>query len=101
MTRGESKTPGNIFIKELTGGGPVTMSAISAVDTALWDLKAKTRDVPLGEWLGGASRDGVLVYGHASGRGRNTAKAVSEYVALGYKAIRAQSGFPDCKQPMT
>jgi mannonate dehydratase len=27
--------------------GPVTMSAISAVDTALWDIKAKTLDVPL------------------------------------------------------
>ncbi len=75
--------------------GPVTMSAISAVDTALWDIKAKTLDVPLYQLLGGASRDGVLVYGHASGADiEDTVKAVSEYVALGYKAIRAQSGVP-------
>jgi len=75
--------------------GPVTMSAISAVDTALWDIKAKTLDVPLYQLLGGASRDGVLVYGHASGVDiEDTVKAVSEYVALGYKAIRAQSGVP-------
>jgi len=75
--------------------GPVTMSAISAVDTALWDLKAKTLDVPLYQLLGGASREGVLVYGHASGVDiEDTVKAVSEYVALGYKAIRAQSGIP-------
>src|SRR5277367_5331407 len=47
--------------------GPVTMSAISAVDTALWDIKAKSLGVPLYQLLGGQSREGVLVYGHASG----------------------------------
>jgi L-alanine-DL-glutamate epimerase-like enolase superfamily enzyme len=45
-TCGESKTPGNTLIKEACWRrGPVTMSAISAVDTALWDIKAKTLDV--------------------------------------------------------
>src|ERR1700693_6418493 len=47
--------------------GPVTMAAISAVDTALWDIKAKSMDTPAYQLLGGASREGVLVYGHASG----------------------------------
>ena len=75
--------------------GPVTMCAISAVDTALWDIKAKMLNVPVYQLLGGASRDGVLVYGHASGTNiEDTVNAVSEYVALGYKAIRAQSGVP-------
>ena len=75
--------------------GPVTMSAIAAVDTALWDLKAKSLNVPLYQLLGGASREGVLVYGHASGNDiEETVKVVRHYVELGYKAVRAQSGIP-------
>ena len=78
--------------------GPVTMSAISAVDTALWDIKAKSLNVPLYQLLGGASRDGVLVYGHASGADlTETVEAVGNYIKLGYKAIRAQSGIPGMK----
>jgi mannonate dehydratase len=75
--------------------GPVTMTAISAVDTALWDIRAKTLNVPLYQLLGGASREGVLVYGHASGgTTEETVQAVQRYVELGYKAVRAQSGIP-------
>src|ERR1044071_5629152 len=47
--------------------GPVTMSAIAAVDTALWDIKGKMLDTPVYQLLGGASREAVMVYGHASG----------------------------------
>lgn len=75
--------------------GPVTMAAIAAVDTALWDIKGKSLGAPVYQLLGGASRDSVLVYGHASGSDiDDTLKAVSEYVSLGYKAIRVQSGIP-------
>ena len=41
--------------------GPVTMSAIAAVDTALWDIKAKSLNVPLYELLDGASRESEVV----------------------------------------
>jgi mannonate dehydratase len=75
--------------------GPVTMSAISAVDTALWDIKAKGLNAPLYQVIGGASREAVLVYGHASGADmEETVAAVAAYLKLGYKAIRAQSGIP-------
>lgn len=75
--------------------GSVTMSAISAVDTALWDIKAKMAGMPLYDLLGGRSRDGVMVYGHANGRDlEETVDEVGRYIDLGYKAIRAQSGVP-------
>lgn len=43
-------------------GGIVTMSAISAIDQALWDIKAKALGVPLYELLGGPVRDRVRTY---------------------------------------
>ena len=75
--------------------GPVTMSAIAAVDIALWDIKAKMAGMPLYQLLGGRSRERVLVYGHANGRDLDeTVEAVGRYIEMGYKAIRAQSGIP-------
>src|SRR5580698_4078207 len=78
--------------------GPVTMSAIAAVDTALWDLKAKAAGMPLYQLLGGRSRREVLVYGHANGRDiEETCDEVARYRELGYRAIRAQTGVPGLK----
>ena len=78
--------------------GPVTMTAIAAVDTCLWDIKAKAANMPLYQLLGGASRDGVLVYGHANGEDiAHTVDEVGRYIDMGYKAVRAQSGIPGVK----
>src|SRR5450432_2206579 len=75
--------------------GPVTMSAISAVDVALWDIKAKALNTPLYNLLGGKSRTSIMVYGHASGSDiSETLDQVAHYVDLGYQAVRAQSGIP-------
>ena len=43
-------------------GGPVSMSAISAIDLALWDLKAKSLEIPVWELAGGMHRERVRVY---------------------------------------
>jgi mannonate dehydratase len=75
--------------------GAVTMTAIAGIDTALWDIKAKAANMPLYELLGGKSRDGVMVYGHANGADiAETTDQVAKYIDLGYKAIRAQTGIP-------
>jgi mannonate dehydratase len=71
------------------------MAAIGAVDTALWDIKGKSLNTPVYQLLGGASREAVLVYGHANGDDIDeTVTAVSRYLDLGYKAVRAQCGVP-------
>jgi mannonate dehydratase len=75
--------------------GAVNMTALAAVDTALWDIKAKLAGMPLYQLLGGKSREKVLVYGHANGRNIDeTVDEVSRYVEMGYQAIRAQTGIP-------
>ena len=78
--------------------GPVTMSAIAAVDMALWDIKGKLAKMPVYQLLGGASREGVTVYSHATGRDiPETLDAFAKYQEKGFKAIRAQCGVPGMK----
>src|SRR5271156_5272902 len=75
--------------------GPVTMTAIAAVDVALWDIKGKALGAPVYNLLGGKSREGVLVYTHANGKEITQAlDQAARYIEEGYLAVRLQSGVP-------
>ena len=75
--------------------GPVTMAAIAAVDVALWDIKGKTLGQPVYQLLGGAVRDRILTYTHATGWDANAVlDSVDAKRELGFQAIRVQSGVP-------
>jgi mannonate dehydratase len=75
--------------------GPVNMTAISAIDMALWDIKGKTLNTPLYNLLGGKSRDKLLVYAHANGKTlEETIDTLGKEMEKGYVAVRLQSGIP-------
>ena len=65
-------------------GGAVTMSAISGIDIALWDIAGKAAGLPVYQLLGGACRDRIKMY-------RATGGAMPHYVEPGqpYRAGRA------------
>lgn len=75
------------------------MTAISAVDVALWDIKGKALGVPVYNLLGGHSRRGIRTYVHAWGESVDeTVQAVADRFAEGYTAVRfscAIPGLPD------
>ncbi|GAB3715204.1 D-mannonate dehydratase ManD [Nocardiopsis nanhaiensis] len=75
--------------------GPVTMTAIAAVDCALWDILGKVTGQPVHQLLGGAAREGVMIYGHASGQDTDELlDDVARYLDRGYRAVRVQAAVP-------
>lgn len=75
--------------------GPVTMTAIAAIDVALWDIKAKVAGMPLYQLLGGASRHRLMAYGHAEGESIDEClNSAQRFMDSGYAAVRLQCGIP-------
>lgn len=75
--------------------GPIAMTAFGAIDMALWDIKGKLAGMPLYQLFGGKSREGALVYAHATGTDlEDLMDSISFYKEQGYKAVRVQCGIP-------
>ncbi|WMS40944.1 galactonate dehydratase [Acuticoccus sp. MNP-M23] len=78
--------------------GAIGLTAVSGIEQALWDIKAKDLGVPVWQLLGGKVRDRVRVYTHmrrgkvdghvAAGDIGAFCDAVEETVAMGYDAIK-------------
>lgn len=78
--------------------GPVTMTAIGAIDMALWDILGKHAGLPVWQLLGGKSRQGVTVYVHANGESIDEVlDNTANFIEQGYKAIRLQCAIPSTK----
>ncbi|OBT06658.1 bifunctional D-altronate/D-mannonate dehydratase [Vibrio sp. UCD-FRSSP16_10] len=78
--------------------GPVTMTAIGAIDMALWDIFGKHANVPVHQLLGGKSRNGITVYAHANGESiEEVLTNLGNFIEQGYKAVRLQCSIPKSK----
>lgn len=70
-------------------GGPITGSALSGIDQALWDLAGKALGVPVHRLLGGRARDRLRYYVHVGGEDAAVAAASARRAAaLGATAVR-------------
>jgi galactonate dehydratase len=69
----------------------VIMSAISAIDIALWDIRGKALNVPVYDLLGGRVRDKVVCYPHNAGHAMEIAPLVESCLKTkeeGWKFVR-------------
>ena len=80
----------------ILGRRGLTISAMSGIDTALWDIKGKALGVPVVELLGGSCRDKMPAY--ASG-GWAKADTIGEqllgYTSKGFSGVKMRVGIMD------
>jgi mannonate dehydratase len=81
------------YVSSYWRNGPVLNNALSGLDQALWDIKAKRANMPLYDLLGGKCRFAIPCYSHAGGRDHDeTIESVRQKMAEGYRHIRIQLG---------
>lgn len=83
------------YVSSYWRNGPVLFNAMSGVDLALWDIKAKRAGMPLYQLLGGKVRHGADCYFHASGSSfseveENARRAMEQ----GFRHVRVQVATP-------
>jgi mannonate dehydratase len=84
------------YVSSYWRNGPVLFNAMSGVDQALWDIKAKRAGMPLYQLLGGKVRKAADCYYHASGRDfAEVEERAREAMAKGFRHVRIQVAVPD------
>ena len=79
-------------------GGIVTMSALSGIDQALHDLKAKDLGIPLWQLIGGLTRDKLRMYDHLGGGDSNAVYDSAAEASFAEMAARSRAdGFTAVK----
>ena len=81
------------YVSSYWRNGPVLNNALSGLDQALWDIKAKRAGMPLYDLLGGKCRFAIPCYSHAGGRDPQEAvESAQQKWEEGFRHIRIQLG---------
>ena len=80
----------------LVGRRGITISAISGIDIACWDLLGQSLGQPLWRLLGGRYRDRVPAYASGGWAAVGTiGKQMAQYVERGHRAVKMRVGLQD------
>lgn len=101
LHRKMSRSSTNIWV----GRGGLMQMALSAIDIALWDLKAKMVEQPLWKVFGGSKNTRILAYNTDCGwLVRDTAELVDDCKKMifeeGFNAIKMKIGKPDPREDL-
>lgn len=78
-----------VLYRSFFRGGPISMTVISGIEMALWDIKGKYYNVPVYEFLGGKAREKIQVYSWIGGdRPSDVASQALERKKKGFKAVK-------------
>ena len=85
----------SMYVSSYWRNGPVLNNAMSGVDQALWDIKAKRANMPVYQLLGGKTRMAADCYAHASGSSfQEVEDNVRRFMEDGFRHVRIQVGLP-------
>ena len=77
-------------------GGKISGAAVSAIDMALWDIKAKSFGVPVYQLLGGACREQVRTFATVPGlNGPGCVERARELIDAGWRYLRFMPAMPE------
>ncbi len=84
----------------LIGAQGLIGMAIGGLDMALWDALARHQELPLRDLLGGGSGK-IAAYGGTGYDGElNTAQQAEDWVAKGFKGVKAKIGYPTVEEDL-